>query len=384
MKVLYIGTELCPYDTLQRLIVLADEICFLDRPSLKFKDIEWGTVGMANPMRRFTTGSNAVKFSHFAPPTRSEAGSIYERYARADAINPKFVKVFLDGMRDSEAFALKYVQPEANYGNGVTGLKLRQLLIQDQQLYNSTFDLTEKQHPSIMYQVETPEGRRAVIRTLLMDASIRLTGALLMADELNAVPIADDRVHPQLLALRSSNPNYVGPIAALAPFLGLQFVRAAIPDEALKKLELTDIVRYREKSKDIYAAWNIEIGRTAAKLADADLRNPIEAIEKIIATDLMPKLSEYENEMASIRDKLFGDLIKSVVKWELPTLSLGFLTKLTFTGALEAFVTSSTLAGAAAVAGARAATPHLVDYVTARRATTRKYAASYLVGLTRR
>lgn len=235
-----------------------------------------------------------------------------------------------------------------------------------------------------MYKPETAEGRRAIVKTLLMDASIRITGALLMADELNAIPIADDNIHPKLLALRTTNPNYVGGTPSLAPFLGLQFVRSAIPDEVLRRLEFSDIYSYREKSKDIYAAWNVEISKAATKIAEAELRNPTNAVQKIIAAELIPKIIEYENEMATVRDKLFGDMTKSVFAWELPTLSIACVTKLGYTGALEAFVTVGAVAGAVAAAGAKATIPHLVDYVTSRRAVKRKHAVSYIVGLTQR
>lgn len=386
MKLLYFGsTEICPPRTLQRLMVLADEICFLDRPSV-MPIGQWGTIGHDNPMRQFTTGSETIKFSAYKPPEGAEAGRLYEYYANADVLNPDFVRVFLDGIRDSDAFACKYLQRAANYGNGITGTQLRQILVADETLYQTRFDLSAKQPPSIMYHPETAEGRKAVAQTLLVDASIRITSALLMADELDALPIADDNTHPQLLALRVSNPRYVGETPSLAPFLGLQFVRAVIPDEAMKRIKFEDIISYREQSKDVYAAWNVEISNVAAKIGDADLRTPGDTVRKIIATDLRPKIIEYENEMASIRDKLFGELIKSVITWELPTLSIGCVAHLGFTGALAAFATVAN-AGAivgALTAGAKATVPHLVDYVASRRAAKRNHAVSYVVGLTRR
>lgn len=129
MKLLYIGTELCPPDTLQRLMVLADEICFLDRPSVMFDDGQWGTIGHDTPMRRFTTGSETIKFSCFRSPTTAEAGEVYQHYARADVLNPEFVRAFLDGLRDSVAFSNRYVQPQGNYGTDISGVRLRQLLV---------------------------------------------------------------------------------------------------------------------------------------------------------------------------------------------------------------------------------------------------------------
>jgi len=367
-----------------RLLVLAGEICFLDRPSV-MPIGQWGTIGHANPMRQFSTGSEAIKLSVFKPPSGSEAGGIYECYANADLQNAEFLRVFLNGIRDSEAFAYKYLQPTGNYGDGVTGSQVRQLLVTDKALYEASFDLSKKQDPSIMYQTQTEEGRRAVVQTLLVDASIRITAALIMADELGAAPVADDNIHPQLLALRTSNQNYVGGMPSLAPFLGLQFVRAVIPDELLRRLKVPDIITYRENSKDIYGAWNVEIGNAAAKIGDADLRNPSEAVQKIIAVDLLPKIREYENEMIGVRDKLFGDAIKNVVAWEFPAVSIGYIAHLGFTGALEAFAAAAN-AGAifgAVGAGAKALVPPLVDFVASRRAAKRKHAVSYIVGLTR-
>ena len=84
-----------------------------------------------------------------------------------------------------------------------------------------------------MYRPDMPEGRRELARTPLVNASIEVTSALLMADEVEALPVADDNTYPKLLALRSGHPKYVGGTPSLSPLLGLQFARAAIPDEML-------------------------------------------------------------------------------------------------------------------------------------------------------
>lgn len=158
-----------------------------------------------------------------------------------------------------------------------------------------------------------------------------------------------------------------------------------IPDAALKRLKVPDIISYRENSKDIYEAWNVEIGKAAAKIADADLRNASEAVKKIVDVDLLPRIREYENEMISVRDKLFGDMIKNVVAWEFPAISVGYIAHLGFTGALEAFAAAANAAAVAGAvsAGAKALVPPLVDFVASRRAAKRKHAVSYVVGLAR-
>ena len=55
----------------------------------------------------------------------------------------------------------------------------------------------------------------------------------------------------------------------------------------------------------------------------------------------MPKAREYEGELVSIRDKLFGDLIKGVATWEFPTISIAYFGNFGFTGAVAAFEGSS-------------------------------------------
>jgi hypothetical protein len=211
-----------------------------------------------------------------------------------------------------------------------------------------------------------------VVRNLIVDASIQVTSALLLADEMDALPIADDATFPKLLAMRAANSNYVGDTHRLAPRIGLEFARAVIPDEALRKLEFKDIFEYRVKSKAVYATWNAELNKIAAKLSDSDLQKPDETMGKLIATELIPRVREYESELVSIRDKLFGDLIKSVTTWEFPTISIAYFANLGFAGAVAAFA-----------AGLKSTVPHIVDYVTSRRAAVRRHAMSYLVGLSK-
>src|SRR5881397_993688 len=85
-----------------------------------------------------------------------------------------------------------------------------------------------------------------------------------------------------------------------------------------------------------------------------------EEIPRIIAAEVTPKVREYEAELAGARDTLFADLLKEVVKWGMPILSLGFLSGNSFATALGAF--------AAAV---RAAAPPLIDYAKAKRTAGR-------------
>ena len=106
-----------------------------------------------------------------------------------------------------------------------------------------------------------------------------------MADETEASPSRMTTYLPQLLTLRAASSNYIGGGHTLAPrHLGLEFARAIIPDETLRKLEFKDIFEYRRKSKEIYDAWNIELNKIASKISELDLKTPDETIRKLIAT----------------------------------------------------------------------------------------------------
>jgi hypothetical protein len=67
VKLLYIGTHVCPADSLARLLVLGDEIVFLDQPSVIFDN--WGTVGAPSFMRRFSFEGSPVTVSVVEPPS---------------------------------------------------------------------------------------------------------------------------------------------------------------------------------------------------------------------------------------------------------------------------------------------------------------------------
>lgn len=156
MKLLYIGTHFCPPDVLARLLVLGDELVFLDRPSVTFDN--WGTVGSASPMRRFSWEGSPVKVSVVEPPS-GPARNLFEAYVLADINNPAFVRAFLDGLKSDYVFAERFLPPGANYGEGRSGADIRRLLVADPSLYEAQMDLTVV-NPTVTFRPDTAEVRR--------------------------------------------------------------------------------------------------------------------------------------------------------------------------------------------------------------------------------
>jgi hypothetical protein len=374
MKLLFGDNLLCAEPTLKRLMVIADEIGFLDRPSVMGPALgggQWGLIGAKTPIRQFTTEDAVVKWTAFEPAPELSQPEVYQSYVDADFKNPKFIATILDGLKDN-AFAEKLIQLEANYGGGKTGTSVRQALLSDITLRQAP--LTPEIVGGQLFDVDTAEGRLTTLKMMGIEASVRLTNTLLNSEYYGIAPVSDDKVFARLLSMRASPSPAAGSAPKMAPFLGFHLVSAVMPDEILQKLSIKDIDEYRKSSKDAYLAWSTEINRLSIAIDNMPFDKAQKEIPKLIATKLMPKLVESKNDMTSVRDKMFGDLVKAIAKvhYQIPTLTIAYLTS-DVLGTLASFVASY----------APAVAPVISNYVTARRAAGRKNSMSYLLGLTR-
>jgi len=309
-----------------------------------------------------------VSITVHAPPS-GPASTLYEPYAIADFENPEFVRIVLEGLRCNNAFASKFIQTEADYGGGLKGRMILDALGRTSDL--TPLPLAVKPDPRRLFKVDTMDDLRATLQMIMADASVQLTSALVVAGEAQAVPVANDPYFLKLLSLRTSAAKYVGESATHAWLVGLEFAKAVIPDEALQKLSLGEIVTYRRKTDSLYQAWTADLNQIAAKIDDLTVGEAHDRIPKLIVTELGPKVVAYKGEMATIRDTLFGGLMKGIVDWKAPMLSVASFTTLGFTAAATAFASSLLAAEAKPI----------VDYFMARRGVARKHAVAYLIGL---
>jgi hypothetical protein len=154
--------------------------------------------------------------------------------------------------------------------------------------------------------------------------------------------------------------------------LGLAIMKSVLPDEVLSRLEMKDLFEYRRSAKEAYAAWSLDVDRLAQRLLELPADRFGAETAKLIVNDIRPRMLELRLEMAAARDKLFGDLVKTVTKWEVPTISLAYFASLSLPTAIAAF------AGALVPA-----VPAVVDYYTQRRNLVRRNSMSYLVGVSK-
>lgn len=366
MKLLYVGAPACDIPTLKRLVVVGEDICFTDRPSVTFGNRgEFGTVGLASPMRQLNTTGEPVTVRVYEPPS-GPARALYQPLLEADLGNPEFIDCVLDGLRNSDAFATKLLQLNADYGYGKTGAQIRDAVVRAGRP-TAPFDLRQS---GDMFDIDTSEGLHETLKMLLIECSIDATVALVVAQQADAYPIADDPYMARLIGLRTSTESYKTGPGMTAPLLGLEFTKSVLPDELLQQLSFPDIMAYRRKAKEPYDAWNAELNRVAAELDDLSAATP-DRIQRLIASDLTPKVTEYRSEMQTIRDSLFGGLVKSITHWEVPSLLIAHVSGQDIATGLATFA-------AAALAGA--ARP-VVDYMLGIRRVNRSHAVSYLLGL---
>ncbi|MEK7759204.1 MAG: hypothetical protein AAB304_06340 [Pseudomonadota bacterium] len=366
MKLLYSGEEFCDQPVLKRLLVVAEEIHFMDRPSVTFKN--WGTVGHDSYARRIDWSGSPVLIDVFKPPS-GPAHGLYGPYIEADINNPLFEQIVLEGFCASDEFARKFIQFGANYGNG-TGEEIAISLRQDHDLLSGKFDL-EMDGPNL-FDVTTPERRKQTFKTILIEASIKVTSAIVLAEETNSIPVSDDPYIARLIGLRVSDSAYVGGTSKFAPYIGLDIAKSVIPDEALNNLKITQILDYREKTKDAYKAWITEVNKVSAEIGNIEGSISPDEISRIIATDFAPRIIEYKNEMSAVRDDLFADVMKKVATWEVPSLSLAYISSIGMAGSLALF--------AAALAPA---IPDVIDYFKDKKDVDRRNAMSFLIKLSK-
>ncbi len=364
MRLLYSGGTSCSLSVLKRLLLIADEIGFMDRPSVTFEN--WGTVGHASEIRGFDTSGFPVRFSAHSPPS-GPASALYESYIEVDLRNPRFKAAFLEGLRHNRDFAAKFIQEAADYGPA-KGAAIREALVGDPGL--ATANIEAPVDPAQMFEFATAEQRAQVLKVLLIEASIHVTNALVIAEATGLLPVADDPYSCQLLGLRTFDAPYLGERPRVAPALAIAVARAVIPDQALAALTIEDVLAYRRSARDAYEAWSVEIDRLAATIADFDPQRIEDELPRIIVTDVRPKLIEYRHEMRTVRDRMFAGLAKKVATWEVPSLSLAFLAGLSPAAAIALF--ASALAPAV---------PEIVDYFSARREAQRRNSMAYLIGL---
>jgi hypothetical protein len=346
------------------LLVLANEIGFSDRPSIRFDNAS-GNVGVRTPFRSFPEVPNPLHLVIHEPPT-GPIEDIYGPFVAADSKNHRIRRIFLEGLANNQTFQERYVSTGAKYGD-FTGGQIVAALCTDETLLDA--DLGDVRGFEDAFDMSTTKGRRDTLRVLLADASIHVTTAVLGAEEHGLVPVTDDPFLARLIALRIGEDE--SRIEPTVVDVGYELVRAVVPDEVLGRLDIPDLLKFRAKTADIYTSWGQEVERLRAILDEPSTEALPDRVRKLVVADVVPKMNALRVELSSMRDSLFGDVIKSAVDWKLPALAIALFHHDPLLASALAVL------GGAASAGVKAA----VDRSVKRRDIVRKNGFAYLVQL---
>lgn len=393
MRLLFSGAIACSELTMKRLHLLADEIGFIARigsvvalGETDHEEFEPTPVEVEVNKQKLQISSfglqprydGSIPFTYYVPPEDPISNDLYLHYLIADLQSSEFRTTILSGLARSESFAYKLLNPFAGIPSFNLADETQTPIPIDSQVCNILYSHQELIGASLPsprpegepFNVESDEGRKQAFSDLIAVASIKITHTMLISCLSQTIPVTDDPYFARLLSLRTAESNYIGGVTRRAPFVGLEIAKAVIPDEALQKLSFEEIGEYRKKTIDAYQAWSVELNKISSMLGEDDALLNQDKIQKLITSEISPRLIDYRNEMKAVRDDMFARVLKSIFKWEMPTLSLAYLGGLDYTKAIALF------------ASALAPTiPHIIDYVKELRSIKRKNSLTYLIGL---
>lgn len=197
MRLLFTGASSCEEATLKRLLLIADAVVFHDRPSATFGRGEgsWGLVGSPSPVRdiipAFLHEESPVELVAADAPTQGPPSPLVLQLLEQDLQNPDFRRILLEGLESNDLFASKFISPKAKYQEGLTGEAVRAALVADKELLTVSLEGPRKAGPGL-FDVEDARGRVDTLRTLIVEASVRLTCSMLIATDGISLPVTDD------------------------------------------------------------------------------------------------------------------------------------------------------------------------------------------------
>src|SRR5215203_3814999 len=106
MRLLVSGSTMPSFQPFKRLILLGDEVGFMDRPSVTFGN--HGSIGRDSNIRRFGRAGLPVVALTAHEPKSGPAEHLYAPYVEADLANPRLRRLVFDSMRQDD-FASRFI-----------------------------------------------------------------------------------------------------------------------------------------------------------------------------------------------------------------------------------------------------------------------------------
>jgi hypothetical protein len=381
INVFYYPDFYLDYVSLVKAILLFDELHFMDRPSIMFgvgPEGQFGTIGADSPLRQFEQSfreEGVPLFVHPAP--MGPIGGKWYESVKADVNDLEFLRRFQSGLKTSPTFCRLQIAP-GDYGpsgnqDDVAKGMVSVDLSADLSGYESPIELFEDSRIR-PFDLSNTVG---CAKQLLSDAAIcsaKLNFALSVATNKGFVPLSDAKPYGDLLGAK-----YARAIRSLTPArnsiqisdLSFAVFDALLPNDKIRALKMTDVVRYRKESEKAREAFLEHLTALQAKQASIGIDGDYAgAVRKVVETDIIPAARTFKNKLDSVYETLFGSLAKG---------ALGFLGS---SSALSLFgdLSWNRLLG---LAGGTAAyvVKGTIDAILAERTVKRECSISYVLSL---
>lgn len=322
--------------TFKRLLLLGDEIAFVERPSIQFiKDL--GTVSSPSGIRGLLPQfENApVKLRVEMPPDTVFSSGFYQHYFKLDIANPDFISSVIEGVRN-RWFYSHFFDTENN--RATAEFKDFHSWILNNQKEISRTDLNSIDLTGFHFEIKNKDNAYQAVKMILSEESLRVTSVTHISNKIGSNPTSINPFLDRLINLRLSSELYTGKSHA-SKSLGMKLFQSMIPDEALLKISVEDLLSFREETKQYYEGWSIEINKLEAQLAKDGFALTDKDIQNIIDTEINPKLFELKNEIRRVRNKKFADILKLVKKNAIAVIAGGTLSAINLPAAILGFIT---------------------------------------------
>ncbi len=338
MKLLFADTPTIDGLTFRRLMLLGSELSFVERPSILLAD-NYLTGGVYSNVAELIPkfDLSPIKLKIGQPPTTVFASNFYQEYYNKDLENPLFIDTVINGIQANRISHLIFDSTQNKNEGEYKDFKNWILKNRDKL---KEFDFKSVERPDKIFKVTNLKEAYFAFSTILSEQSLRVTSVINIAENFRTNPVSINPYLNLLINQRVTNRIYTGEDIRSRQ-LGLRLFEAMIPDEALVHLSIDDLLKFRKKTKSYYDAWEIESNRLESQLINGGFDFPESKIQKIIDTEINPKLFEYKNEIRRVRDEMFSKIMKLVKNVGISVITGGTLSTIDIPSAIYGFIATN-------------------------------------------
>lgn len=338
MKLIFSDSPNIDELTFKRLLLLGNELTFVDRPSIEFiKNV--GTVAVPSGIRgllpRFENSPIILRVE--TPPTSVFSSEFYQQYFKTDIANPDFIKIVIDGIRNRWIYS-NYFNAEKNRATAEFKDFSNWMLDNEDEI--SSTDLNSIDLSDFKFEINNKKDALCAVKMILSEESLRVTSVTHIANKIGSNPLSINPFLNQLINKRISTEIYTGANHQTRS-LGMKLFESMIPDEALLKISIDELLKFRQDTKAYYDAWTIESNKLEAQLKKDGFNYTNKDIQNLIDTEINPRLFELKNEIGKIRDEKFSSIIKLIKNNTISLIVGGSLTAIDFSTAIIGFIATN-------------------------------------------